>query len=312
MSMYTEEMKLLRRPLSHYTILTTLFFIMVLVLPANETAMTAYNLSPLQYHILLLLYVLPFAGIWFAAFFAYDRLKTYAQSIKSSPEGPGFGLLARGCGWLAYSLPIPFLFAIVLSAVSEAVPSLRPASTIFTNYLFLVLPLVGFIILGDSARKLSEQAKMRMQTKEIRAVIAGFVLLGVFYCYSVLRQFDLFTATSAPNQYYLPLSLVIATIVIPYLYSWFTGLLAAYEIVLFSRQSKGVLYRQALTYVGVGIATVIASSVAIQYINTITPQTGNLSINVAFASSYVIGFIAALGYVFISIGAVKLKRIEEA
>lgn len=311
--MYTEEMKILRRPLSHYVALTAFFFLMVLVLPSNSTVMATYNLTSLQYHILLLLYVLPFIGIWFAAFFAYDRLLVYARVIKSTPEGPGFAMLAKGCGWLAYSLPIPILVGIILSAVSDAIPSFKAMSTIFVNYLFLILPLIGFSILGTSARKLSDQAKIRMHPGEVRAVIAAFVLLGVFYCYSILKQFDLMATNSAvTNQYFLPLSLVIITLVIPYLYSWFTGLLAAYEIVLFSRQSKGVLYRQSLTYVAVGIATVIASSIALQYINTITPQTGDLSINVAFATSYVIGFIAALGYVFIAIGAVKLKRIEEA
>ena len=310
-SMYNIKMKLLRNPMSHYVLLTGLYFVLTFILPANKTVMAQYHLSASQYHILLFVIVLPAIGTWFAAFYGYTKLQTYARTIRNTHEGDDYTQLATGCGWLAYALPISALTSIILNSIANSFTEFHPTAIIITNYENLLLPLVAFSLLSSSARSLTAKAKLRFTISQARSIIITFVLGGVIYCYYIFRQFDLTSIYSSNNAFYLPVWLALITVIVPYLYTWFIGLLAAYEISIFAQQAKGVLYRQPLRYLGLGIAAVIISSIALQYATSIVPRTGSLSLNTTLAVVYATGLISAVGYILIALGATRLKRIED-
>jgi hypothetical protein len=98
---------------------------------------------------------------------------------------------------------------------------------------------------------------------------------------------------------------------VPYLYAWFVGLLAAYEIALYNRGVKGVLYRQSLYLLVLGLVMVIFSLVSIQYLNGLSPRIGHLVINYKLPLTTTLKIIGGAGFILIATGAVKLKRIEE-
>jgi uncharacterized membrane protein YwzB len=173
------------------------------------------------------------------------------------------------------------------------------------------MPLIGFTILGYSTRRLSKLAKTKIDSKVTNIIGATFILLGLIYGYFILRGINLDSIISAENVYFLPIWIIVLSIIIPYLYSWFVGLLAAFEMILFAKHSKGLLYRQALSYVGYGIATVIISSIFVQFLDSVFTLTGDLSINYVFVTAYLAEIILASGFVLIAIGSNKLKRIEE-
>ncbi len=309
--MYTKMMPFLRKPLIHYFFFTGLYFLLALLLPPVNLTMATYHLNPLQYHILLFVVILPVIPIWFAAFYGYDKLRAYAESIKRTAEGEDFAQLATGLGWLAYSLPVPAIISLILNALSNNHADFHPISIIITNYLNLLLPLVAFSILSNSARALTTHANMRIAIGQAKGMIVLFVTLGVLFCYFTFRHFDLISLNSVDNAYFLPVWLAVLSIIIPYLYAWFIGLLAAYEIVLFAKQTRGLLYREALSYLGFGVAAVIISSIALQYLVSIAPKNSSLSLNYLLAGVYVIEIVAALGYTLMAMGATRLKRIEE-
>ncbi|MBC7708361.1 hypothetical protein H7Y63_03995 [Polaromonas sp.] len=304
-------MHLRRRPMSHYFLLTSTYILLAMVLPANKVAQSAYHLSSLQYHILLLLVILPVVGIWYAAFYGFTKLHDYAQAIQSSKEGEHFKDLARGCGWLAYGLPATAITSILVNSVANSYPRYHSTAVIINNYLHLILPLIAFTILSKCARNLTDQANLRLSLGRARSIIILFASLGVIYCYLIFENIDLISLASSNNAYFLPVWLVVLSLVIPFLYSWFVGLLAAYEMVLFSQKSKGLLYRRSLRGLGYGIAAVIVSSCALQYVTSIVPRTGLLSLSSVLVAIYAIQIIAAIGYTLIAISAVRLKRIEE-
>ncbi|MDL2342148.1 MAG: hypothetical protein QFB87_03670 [Patescibacteria group bacterium] len=304
-------MNLWRNSISHYFLLTGLYFLLVFALPANKVAMATYHLSALQYHILLFVVVLPILGIWFAAFYGFEKLKSYAQAIQKTAEGEDYKQLATGCGWLAYALPIPALVSIILNTIANSHPRFHPTAVIISNYINLIMPLIAFSLLSNSARSLTQHANVRLSMAKAKSIIVAFATLGVVYCYFIFRNFDLISISTSDNAYFLPVWLAVISIVIPYLYSWFVGLLAAYEIVLFAQASKGIIYRHSLQRLGYGIAAVIVSSITLQYLSSIIPKTGSLSLNYIVAWIYVIQIISAIGYTLIAIGAARLKRIEE-
>lgn len=309
--MYTYVMNFKNNPLLHYAGLSLIFLLFILVIPASQKVIIDYNLSASQYKTLLLIYVLPLFGIWFAAFFAYDRLRQYAKSIATSPEGKGFKALSLSCGWMAYSLPIGSIIGVALFGAANSSPSFRPESLIITNYVVLVLALVGFILFSRSARLLNLQTNTQLSKASYRNLLYAFIAFGLVYCYVSLRSFEMTSILSSRNVYFLPVWVVVITLTIPYLYSWFVGMLAAYEISLHARQSKGLLYRRALLHVGYGIAVVIISSIALQCLTSLSPRTGQMSVTATLVSGYIINLTAVAGYALIAYGAIKLKRIEE-
>ena len=105
--------------------------------------------------------------------------------------------------------------------------------------------------------------------------------------------------------------LILLTIIIPYLYAWFMGLFAAYEIFLYSKQTKGLLYRRALTFLSGGFVITIISSVILQYVQSDTTRIRRISFNWLFVGIYLLLLIYASGFLLIGKGAQRLKRIEE-
>lgn len=309
--MYTIDMNLMRNPMAHYIALTTIFFTLVLALPAQQNILNTYNLSKDQYQILIFLYVLPFIGIWYAAFLGFTRLNQYAKSIQGSVEAAGFKTLALGCGWLAYSLPTTATISLLLFTIENSGQAYKPVAVILSNYMNLIVPLIGFIILGYSARCLGKLHKTKMDSKVANKIGAAFIVLGLVYGYFTISGISLDSITSANNVYFIPIWAIVVSLIIPYLYSWFVGLIAAFEMFFYAKNSKGLIYRKALSYVGFGIATVIVSSIFVQFLESVSASNTKLSINYLFATAYFIEIILASGFVLIAIGSNKLKRIEE-
>ena len=298
-------------PMRAYLTLTVLYFLLIFILPSSKAAMAAYDLTSNQYHILLFLLVSPFAAIWFAAFYGYYKLRQYGNLVDNTKEGGPFSQLATGLGCLAYGLPVAAILSIVLAAIANENSSFMPTSVIINNYVSLIIPLIGFIFISNATKGLTSTLKLNSSLSSARFLVAFFILLGVLYCYFTFQQFDLNSLSSSDNPYYLPIWLLLSTITIPFLYSWFIGLLSAYELIQYSRNSHGLLYRQALQLVGYGIVAVIVSFIALQYVSSLVPRDGFLSINYTLVSTYITSFVMAAGFVSIAVGAHKLRKIEE-
>jgi hypothetical protein len=109
----------------------------------------------------------------------------------------------------------------------------------------------------------------------------------------------------------LPAWLMIVSVIVPYLYAWCIGLLAAYEIMVFSVNVRGLLYRRALLFLVIGLVAVILSSIAYQYVNSVVPRTGELVFNYKLLLTLAIRIVSGIGFFVLAIGASRLKKIEE-
>jgi hypothetical protein len=291
--------------------LSLIYLLLGLILPINQQSQQLYGLSNSSYHVLLFALALPLFGIWFAAFFGYTKLRQYADSLKDTKEASAYGLLALGCTWLAWGLPTLSILTELANGLSNAHLNLTEATTIITNYAFILVPLIAFTILSNGSRKLLEQAKERLSASMAIFLVLVFVILGVIYGYLAFRPDNVLSMTHVSSPYYLPVWLVIITITIPSLYTWFIGLLAAGELASYSKKIYGLLYKKAVQFITVGLIAVISSSIAYQYIFSIDPHSRHLSLSYLLVSTYIIRIVEAVGFIAIAIGAIKLKRIEE-
>jgi hypothetical protein len=138
-----------------------------------------------------------------------------------------------------------------------------------------------------------------------------FVVGGVLYCYLTFRRFDPSSLGSTNNPYALPIWLMLLTVIIPYLYAWFVGLLAAYEITTYTKQVRGVLYKQALHLLVIGLLAVIIGSITLQYVSSVAPAAGHLTLNYRLLLITLFRVVDGIGFVLIAIGALRLRKIEE-
>jgi hypothetical protein len=179
------------------------------------------------------------------------------------------------------------------------------------NYITLALPLLGFSLVGIASKELINRVNARLSPVNARGIMLFFVVGGVLYCYLTFRQFNPGSLGSTHNPYFLPIWLLLLTVIIPYLYAWFVGLLAAYEITSYSQQVRGVLYKQALHLLVGGLVAVIAGSILLQYISSVDPSPGHLVLDYRLLLVVLFRIVIGIGFVLIAAGANRLKRIEE-
>ncbi|HEX4774216.1 MAG TPA: hypothetical protein VH234_01745 [Candidatus Saccharimonadales bacterium] len=292
-------------------ILIIIYVALLFLLPTSVSTFSNYHLSMLEYKTVRFAISLPTLLVWLAAFFGYAALRQYARSIKDTPEGEHFTRLAKGCAWLAWSLPVISITSLILSSLAYEWPAFHGASVILLNYASLLLPLIAFSIIGMASDGLLWNAKLNFNRTTASYIIVAFLTAGVLYCYLTFLHFDHSNFGSTDNPYYLPIWLMVLTVIIPYLYAWFVGLLAAYEITLLSKNMQGVLYKHGLQWLVAGLVTIIISSIVVQYINAVEPRSVVLIFDYRLVFSLLFRITGGIGFLLLAWGALKLKKIEE-
>lgn len=299
------------RSLQWCALLSVLYICLIFIMPVNHVTYINHVLTPLQYRFAMAAIAIPTILVWFVAFFGYAKLREYSLKIPESKEGPHFNKLANGCMWLAWSLPVIIISSYFLNHIATRTASFHPTAIIVSNYLALIVPLVAFIIISAAAGGMVSSARPNLNLVSARLTMLAFLATGVAYCFAVFRNLDLASLTSPHNPYYLPVWLMILTIIIPYLYAWFIGLFAVYEITLFTLKVRGLLYRQALLSVAIGLVVIIISSIALQYINSVIPRSGILVFDYRLSLTLLFRIIGGVGFIILATGANRLKKIEE-
>lgn len=287
-------------------IILALTILLALVLPVSDVTLHRLHISLAIYREAILSLIIPIGIIWFSAFYAYEKTGQYADTLSKTDEGRAFAHIARGLQLLAWGLAISTVLSLILGGATALAPQLQSARVIIDNYATLLFPLVGFTIIGIGARRLAQTVKAPLTLRVIRILFVILALIGVFFTRYALRNH--FTNN---NPYWLPVFFLLTTIIAPYLYTWFVGMVAAYDLQNYAHKVKGVLYQQALNLLALGITIVIVSSIIIQYVTTLMDSGSALSFGALLLLVYGLLIVEAAGYALIAYGARRLKRIEE-
>jgi hypothetical protein len=141
----------------------------------------------------------------------------------------------------------------------------------------------------------------------MRILALSFIILGVLYCYFIIRHgFD-----PATSPYHLPLGWLLMTNVVPYFFAWILGLLAVLDIDAYAGKVTGILYRQALRILSAGLLTVIVTSILIQYVNSANLQQGRFIFGAVLVMRYMLYACLAAGFGLVAHSAKKLQQIEK-
>jgi len=291
---------------------TTWFVLLVIItcglalgLPPDPHTLQQLHISSVAYRIAVLILLVPYGIIWYAAFYAFARLKEYAKVIHGFDDGTAFRNIMIGMGALAFGLIVPTTVSLVLENIASHQPGFKPASVIISNYLGLVVALVSFTYINNGTHLLTKLSKKQPSLKGIRLFALLFIVLSVVFTYLVMHY------RVHHDVYHLNTPLLLITFVIPGLFAWFIALLSAYEFWLYAKFAKGLLYRQALRQFSYGIAATIAGSVASQFVSNTFAQKVNGSLGAVLLVEYLLLALYATGLILMALGTKKLKKIEE-
>ncbi len=308
-----------RRQPIHYTVTSikqcsvwaVIYIALIFILPPNYVSMHHYRISAAEYRIGVTALALSLIAVWFIAFWASNRLREYSHTIAETNEGKGFRRLSLGSVWLAWSLPVIATAALILNAISDRYPSFHATDVISITYVTLVLTLITFVLMGAAAREMAKAYKLTFSPKHMGLIMLVFLTTGISFCYIVFSHISPQGLTSTRNLYFMPVWILIISVIIPFLYAWFIGLLAAYQIFLTGLKAKGLLYRQALFLMTAGILIVILCFIALQYIASVVPHSNEVILDYKLILTLIFRLLIGVGFIMLALGARKLKRIEE-
>lgn len=295
-------------------VLVTIYLAITFGLPPETATLERYQISELRLRFLQLTIAFPLVAIWYAAFYGFARFKHYAELIKKSPDGQAFTRLANGLMVLAIGLPVGSIVSASLRYAARVNPELAPAAAITDHYVALGIALIGFGLIGSGAERLLGLGHRRPAWPGKFTSSLGFLVFGALYAYLILTHPPTTAAAAGSAQtaiYHLPNWLIMTTVIMPYLYIWHTGLMAALNIDSYKRAVAGVLYKKSLRFLAWGIGSVIISSMVLQFLTTATQTLSKLRLAPLLAVVYVLLVIVSVGYIFIAMGAKRLQKLEE-
>ncbi len=257
---------------------------------------------------------LPLIAIWLLSFYGYSRLHRYTVSIADHNDGRHFQTISKGLLCFAIGLPLSFIVGSVATLLSMEGVISSDTVAIIRTYATLLIALFAFSLITKGAYGLSTSLRRRPSLRSIRIISLLSIAVGVVYCFLIFNR-DTTNPLASPMltnpSYLMPNWLVLTTIVIPYLYAWVIGICGALELLVYQRYTSGKLYRKALLNLTIGVGTVVAASIAAQYLVTLSQQLLNLSAGWLFITVYCLYAFIAYGFILIALGARRLQKIEE-
>ncbi|HXR50316.1 MAG TPA: hypothetical protein VN778_04800 [Verrucomicrobiae bacterium] len=276
------------------------------LLPAPSPAtLLLYHVSSTELRFIELTIILLSAGIWYAGFYGYDRLDTYTKYIKNDKDGQQVAWLTKGIFVLVMWLPVSSVISSVLQYIAMRHLGLLTAVTIIDNYISLLFPLVGFALIGVGARGLSTLVKRRFTYPAANILVIILIYIGLIYYHLVASTYH------RSSIYHMSVWLILVTLVAPYMYMWYIGLTAAYEIYHYQKKVAGIVYRSSWNLLALGLGWLIVTSIGLQYLTTLSARLTKLSIYWILAIVYTLLIVLSIGFVLIALGAKKLQKIEE-
>ena len=299
-------MKLRSKAFVSFVILAIIYASVNLTAAPPRATLQHYHISPAALRLLDTTVILPVLIIWFIGLYGYQKLQTYAAYVKGNKEGDQVALLSKGVTILAFWLPVSSTLSTILNLLALHNHRLLPINAIITNYLSLLFPLAAFIYFSRGSRQLSELTKRRPSPASIHMLVILLSTAGVTFGYLVARSQD-----KLYSIYHMPLLVVLATLVIPYIFSWYLGLIAVSDMHLYTRWLKGVIYKRSWNALSFGLVWIVIFSIGLQYVTAVSAQLANLSLGWTLLLIYTILPVLAIGYIFVALGAKRLTKIEE-
>ncbi len=268
-----------------------------------------YHLSAVTLNLLIISVSLPYLICWLFAVFGWLHLREFAHKQPRGAERDGFTKIAYGLLALVASLVVPTLVRAVYTYASH--DSTSAGWNIFSNYMGIFFPLLGFLLMFMGSLQFTSSITPKVTwLAKATTVFFPVVLFSVFYLFMIFanptRQTSL--DPSVQPTYFLPDSMIIGTIILPVIATWFLGLLLVFNLERYSHYSK-TINRPGLVSFYNGIIIIVAITILTQVLASLgNARFANLNLGAILAIIYVFLGLLAFGFGLIARGAKRLLQ----
>jgi heme/copper-type cytochrome/quinol oxidase subunit 2 len=295
-------------------IFSLVYLALTLFTPPDSKGLERYGLTEFNAKLIGLTFVIPLIAIWYTAIYGFIKLRSYAQSIRDSKDGQALMTMTQGLLVLSLGLPISSLISsfFTLLVRNNLIPLF--VQTITSSYVSIIISVIAYWFLFFGSKKLYELAKKKKVKAGNKLFFWLFLIPTVIaYVYLVIdsRVTGVSAQSNPPAIDLLPIPVVFLTIVFPYILAWFLGYKAAFNILSYKDTINGSIYKKALSFLALGIVSLIFSSIFIQFLTASSQLWQHLKLGPLLGVIYLLLIVIAAGYLFIAYGAKRLKKIEE-
>lgn len=295
-----------------YVSFIIVYLLQILLLPADKTTLTKYQIDATQAKALALTIAIPYIIIWLIALLGYLRLKTYVELIQKDKDGAAFKTISRGVLWLGLWLPLSTIITNFFSQFYSSHHSSTASLVRLDNYLNLLILFGGFWLVNKGTNRLLPLIK-KPTFSTPQALVLAYITFSALYVLLALhdpaRQFP--TRSVATASYYEPDWLLVITMLIPRLIYWFLGVQAVQNIYIYRKKVKGRLYKQALNNLALGLGGVLAVTILLRFLQSLSSALGQLNLGLLLIVIYMLLILISVGYVLMAKGAKSLQKLEE-
>lgn len=301
-----------------YGVVGTLWLVNVSVnlLTSNRLATERYNISENTLNLISVAFSLPTLLIWLAVAFAAVSFYRYAQNIAGSKDSKAFrfiayGLLASLVGMLASSL-LSTLQTLIGQTVADPT-TLQTTFVVIKNYISIVAALVtyGYLFMGSTAL-LEVIGKTYNKWRQIMPVLIPFAVVAVVYLWLVFTNEwrQMATIPGFAPTFGLPDYLILVTVAVPYLVSWFLGITALRNIIQYQSETPGIIYKKIFKKLVTGMTIVIGLTITLQMLNQFSGFLASRGLGMILGIIVVLYIVLIFAYILIARGARDLHKIE--
>ena len=286
---------------------------------ANAVVNTSrIKLTATQLHVVDVAVALPGLLIWLSILFAGLSIGHYARVIKGSKEAPGFKLIAWAIFVLLAGLIVASYLGNIQGFVSQHASDPEKVKTPFiiaSNYVSVVSALVTYGLLLQGARLLLRGIGKQLDVaKKLLPMAVVFAVVTAAYLWLIhgnpVRQTS---AQSSINPTFgLSYLLTVFTVALPFVVSWFIGVLALIGLYQYRQKTAGIVYKMLFRKLFIGLSLFIGTNIALQLLIQMYSLYANGTL------SFILGLIAFVfvvllyAFVLVAQGARRLNTIETA
>jgi hypothetical protein len=273
------------------------------------------RLSATQLRLVDLAVALPGLAIWAAILFAARSIGHYARAIAGSKEAAGFRYLARGIYALLIGLVVSSYLGGLQQLLSHHAAHPQQVKTDFvivSNYVSVVSALITYGLVLQGGRLLLRSIGARLEIAQRLLIGVSFAVLTVAYLWLIhdnpARQTSVDPAISP--TFGLPYWLIVLTVALPFVFSWFVGLLALLSIHQYGNQTAGLIYKLLFKKLLIGMTLFISLTMLLQLLTQLYNLYADSSLSFVLGIIALVYLILTYAFMLVAQGARRLNGIE--
>ena len=283
---------------------------------SDPATLSRYNLTERDLTLVRIGLGIPMLFIWGVVLWGTQSFMRYARRIKDSVDGAGFKNIALGILFVLLGMIASSYITNIGNLIKESAMDpdrVKETLGLISRYSSILFALISYGFFFAGSRKLLGSISSKLSLKQFMPYLIGFLIASIAFAVLVFqnsyRSVSVDPLITAP-YHGLSDPLILLTIVIPTIISWFLGLMALSGISAFRKNTPGVIYKDVLKNFHFGISLVIIMSIALSWVGQFSAYWASVGFGFILFIIGIIFVVWILGYLIAGIGARKLNRIE--